>query len=376
MSVLSGAEIIQDLAREVGRFLSVEIAARVEGSLEICVSCEPGGVLVVGAGWPSEPRAGARVDFASPLNGWVSVGGGEQGAVIASVLAAMLQRCFEPGHLHLQVQVVERFGRIGWWRWDLGSNRFDLSAGAAALFPGVRFVPGGPAEVFLDSVVPDDRELARAALRRVHNTGIILPMVFRVHGEFSGEILHIRMEGEALRSESGEVTAVVGVFRDVTEVREAEARVAEKDKALQDKRIAMRELLGQVQRSQDAVREAVLHNIEETIRPVLRRMKSPAQLRQLSSECREAFEHIERTLDAICDDFLRDIQKTDGGLTPMETRVCHLARAGYAVKEIAEMLTLSPPTVKSHIRSIRRKLNIADTRISLGSYLRTLKTDS
>ena len=51
---------------------------------------------------------------------------------------------------------------------------------------------------------------------------------------------------------------------------------------------------------------------------------------------------------------------TDPALTAREWQVGALLRDGHTRREIAEQLFLSPVTVRSHVRSIRRKLAAAD----------------
>lgn len=57
-------------------------------------------------------------------------------------------------------------------------------------------------------------------------------------------------------------------------------------------------------------------------------------------------------------------------LSPMELRVATMVRKGFSSEEIARMLHLSTHTIKTHRRSIRRKLNIRNLQINLTTYLK------
>ena len=57
-------------------------------------------------------------------------------------------------------------------------------------------------------------------------------------------------------------------------------------------------------------------------------------------------------------------------LSPSELRIATMIKEGLTSPEIARLLNISLDTVKSHRRSIRKKLNINKSHINLISYLR------
>jgi DNA-binding CsgD family transcriptional regulator len=59
-------------------------------------------------------------------------------------------------------------------------------------------------------------------------------------------------------------------------------------------------------------------------------------------------------------------------LTPTELRVASMIKKGHLSQKIADKLNVSLHTVKSHRRSIRKKLNIQNSAINLASYLRSI----
>jgi DNA-binding CsgD family transcriptional regulator len=62
----------------------------------------------------------------------------------------------------------------------------------------------------------------------------------------------------------------------------------------------------------------------------------------------------------------------DGSLTPQELRIARLARAGTSRRDIAERLTLSEATVRTHLEHIYTKLNIHSARELMTSNLSQL----
>ena len=57
-------------------------------------------------------------------------------------------------------------------------------------------------------------------------------------------------------------------------------------------------------------------------------------------------------------------------LSSMELRVAVMIKGGFGSEDIARLLHLSPHTVKTHRRSIRKKLGIRNSKINLSSYLK------
>jgi DNA-binding CsgD family transcriptional regulator len=57
-------------------------------------------------------------------------------------------------------------------------------------------------------------------------------------------------------------------------------------------------------------------------------------------------------------------------LSPMELRIAMMIKKGFSTDEIARLMCISPFTVKTHRRNIRKKLNIRNSDINLASYLK------
>jgi DNA-binding CsgD family transcriptional regulator len=57
-------------------------------------------------------------------------------------------------------------------------------------------------------------------------------------------------------------------------------------------------------------------------------------------------------------------------LSSMELRVAVLVKNGFSSDDIARLLCISPHTVKTHRRNIRKKLNVKNSNINLASFLK------
>ncbi len=75
-------------------------------------------------------------------------------------------------------------------------------------------------------------------------------------------------------------------------------------------------------------------------------------------EGREGWRGFEEEFERVHEEFIRRLRRRCDQLTPTEVRICVLTRLGLANKQIADGLFISPMTVKTHRRNIRRKLGL------------------
>lgn len=148
------------------------------------------------------------------------------------------------------------------------------------------------------------------------------------------------------------------------EVRKQTVELEEKNHELHETNIVLKRLLFEIKEEKQKTGQVIHMNIERLILPDLARMaKAPVQQRYQLRDTIQANlldlvspvtgEHIDRY-------FL---------FTPTELRVVNLIRQGRSSKEIAEALNISPQTVATHRKKIRKKLNISGKKINLTSFI-------
>ncbi len=71
-----------------------------------------------------------------------------------------------------------------------------------------------------------------------------------------------------------------------------------------------------------------------------------------------AWEDAERELDGLYGRYFNACRKAFPSLSPMECRVCALAKARLPNWRVAEILKISERTVENHFRSVRKKLDL------------------
>jgi DNA-binding CsgD family transcriptional regulator len=67
---------------------------------------------------------------------------------------------------------------------------------------------------------------------------------------------------------------------------------------------------------------------------------------------------------------MNKLEKNAESLSPRELEICSLIRNGYTSKEIAGILNISPETVRTQRKKIRKKLGLIGQKTNLISYLK------
>lgn len=143
-------------------------------------------------------------------------------------------------------------------------------------------------------------------------------------------------------------------------------RLSLERKALQEKNIALKEILGHIEEEKADFKQRIAESVDQYLLPVLSRIiESP--------------EKISRSNLIVLSNSLKDLSTISGGITqiysklsPREIEVCNLIKLGNTSKEIAETLNITPATVQKHREQIRRKLGLTNKDINLPSHLKNL----
>lgn len=164
------------------------------------------------------------------------------------------------------------------------------------------------------------------------------------------------------------------VFEDVTQRKRAEQEIQVaneqlrlEQRALEEKNIAMREVLGRFEEEKRTMRRQISNNLEEALTPLLARLRARAD-----NDQRVLIDLLEQQLREIASPFLEVLRTNYTRLTPREQEICLMIKAGRRSKEIAGLLDLSLLTVHKHREKIRKKLGLNSTSVNLSSFLKTL----
>ena len=150
------------------------------------------------------------------------------------------------------------------------------------------------------------------------------------------------------------------------ELQETNQQLLLERKALQEANAALRIVLSNIEEEKMRIYENMRQNIDKVIMPILH------ALTPLVTKNKQAYLDILRNnLEEITSPFTRQFLNRFHVLTPTEINICNLIRNGLRTKEIANLRGVSAVTINRHREHIRKKLNIANRKVNLTTYLQS-----
>ena len=128
----------------------------------------------------------------------------------------------------------------------------------------------------------------------------------------------------------------------------------------------MQELLYQVEKGREDLRNNITTNVQELILPIVKNLKARKDVSQKYCEL------LESSLKDIVESFGSKINQEYSHLSPKELEICNMIRSGFSTKDIARTLSISNQTVEKHRKNIRKKLGISSKSVNLASYLKNM----
>ncbi len=151
-------------------------------------------------------------------------------------------------------------------------------------------------------------------------------------------------------------------------LRESDEKLTEQNLLLEQKNVALREIMDQNRDEKKRLQTQVQANVENLMMPVIEMLKGKGSL---------IAEHytmlLEANLKEITSGFGNTISSKMLSLTQKEIDVCNMIKNGFGSKEISEALFISTRTVETHRNNIRKKLNITGKDVNLATYLKFLQ---
>ena len=154
-------------------------------------------------------------------------------------------------------------------------------------------------------------------------------------------------------------------IRDITDRKKAEELLQGQKKALEQKNIALSEILGQIEIEKKQMKDNVIANAENLLLPIIQKLR-------LKGISRKYVQLLRNNLQELTSSFGARLTEKGTKLTSREIEVCNMIKNGLTSKEIASLLNISLRTTEKHRINIRRKLGIINKDINLSSFLKTL----
>ena len=127
---------------------------------------------------------------------------------------------------------------------------------------------------------------------------------------------------------------------------------------------ALSVLARNLDRTKKETERQILQKTKILILPVIEKLKQNKNLKKYQTDLVVLIEYIENLTCNLTADI-----KTTNPLSTAELRVASLIRNGMTSEEIASHLCVSPYTIKTHRKNIRKKLNLQHSNINLKAYL-------
>jgi PAS domain S-box-containing protein len=191
-----------------------------------------------------------------------------------------------------------------------------------------------------------------------------------------GTVIDVQVDWNYRRDKQGRVVGFISVLTNITQRKQAEQALKEKEveleikaKNLEEVNTALRVLLKRREGDKAEVEEKVLSNVKDLVLPYLERLqKTSLDANQIS-----CVSILESNLNDIVSPFSRRLSSKYLGLTPTEIRVANLVKDGKTTKEIAEFMNLSNKTIQTHRDNVRKKTGIKHKKTNLRTYLLSLQ---
>ena len=219
---------------------------------------------------------------------------------------------------------------------------------------------------FMDTLSKDDHSRIRNFIDNATPQSPV--QIFIQHiTRANGEDLWVEWHRRALFDSSGTLYAIQGVGRDVTELRQTELALVEKNAELERKNAALTEVLEHIEQKKEEIKDNVRANVHELFLPLLDKLRSAKK-----PEDNVYIDMLARSLENLTSSFGHKVTNRSLKLTPKEINICNLIKHDLSSKEIAGLLGISLFTVERHRNNIRTKLAITNKHVNLNTYLKSL----
>lgn len=161
---------------------------------------------------------------------------------------------------------------------------------------------------------------------------------------------------------------VTKLHRSLDELNQANQLLASREKALEEKNIALQQILAQFEQGKQETQRAFRAHVEATVKPVLKALES-----RIGRSDRALVERLRRASHDLVSPFVGALKDGQPALSPRELEVCDLIRHQLTSRQIAVKCGVSEHTVAEWRKRIRQKLGLVSKNVNLVSYLKNLK---
>lgn len=149
------------------------------------------------------------------------------------------------------------------------------------------------------------------------------------------------------------------------ESQDAREKLRKSTEKIEEMNVALRVLLNEMELFRKDTEESIEMHISTNVRPHLTKLKNT----DLTAEQEQIVAALEQNLKNITPSFSSLKASRGLKLTPVELQVANMIKLGSTTKEIAQELNLSPQTIESYRKNIRKKMGLTNKKQNLRTSL-------
>jgi len=224
---------------------------------------------------------------------------------------------------------------------------------------------------FLTLMAPESIELVKSNFKK-HTAGQeVDPSEYTLVNK-KGEVIEAIITSKLIAYEGAR--SILGIVTDITERKQAEYTLKEKDKKLEQQaqhleevNTALKVLLEHREREKQELEENLLVNIKKLVFPYLEKLDKG----RLEVESQTYLDIIKSNLKDVISPMANTLSSNYLALTPTEIQIADMIKHGKTSKEIAAMLNVSAKAIAFHRGNIRKKLGLTNKKRNLQTYLQS-----
>lgn len=168
-------------------------------------------------------------------------------------------------------------------------------------------------------------------------------------------------------NDQGKVIGIDGIAKNITERRNMEEKLNQAHNDLEQKNLALKEILSQIEIEKKQFGNSIAVNSEKLLLPLVNKLR-----KKHAGKSDKIFRLLEDNIKNLTSNFGGKLSGSLIKMSPKEIEICNLIKNGFNSKEISSFLCISIKTVDTHRRNIRLKLGLAGKKINLTSYLNSI----
>ena len=153
------------------------------------------------------------------------------------------------------------------------------------------------------------------------------------------------------------------------ELEERKRELQSQSKDLEEMNTALRVLLNKANHDREEMEAKVSNNIRDLVNPYLEKLEQVCR----NDLQRSYLDMVRKNLDEVVSGFTTNLLRKYASLTPREVQIANMIQQDMTIKEMAETLHISESSVAFHRLNIRKKMGLANKKLNLKTYLRSLE---